>query len=360
MATARDDIPDIRIDSPTLADLVSDCYRRVGLSRDDAEIVAKALVETDLRGIHSHGVIRVPFYIRCLQQGALNPSPNMRLERDRPATAVFDADHAPGQLGATKAFDIAIERARRFGVGVVSVKNSGHYGASSLYAMKAVPHDMIGMAWSNGFPVMSAWGGRGNNLTNGPLSYAIPAKTRPPVVLDTAMAAVAMGKARVLARAGQSFPPGVILDKDGRPSVDPDDLLNGGSSLPIGQHKGSGLSVVAEILSGVLGGGPFLDGLLLWYAHPDKPNRTGHFFMALDVGAFRDGETFKQDVDTFIEQLKTFPKMEGFEEILAPGEIEHRTALRNREAGIPLPSSTVADLRKVAGELGAEVPAILG
>jgi len=218
--------------------------------------------------------------------------------------------------------------------------------------MQAMRQDMIGMVWSNGYPSMAAWGGYGTNITNAPLAFAIPAGKCPAIVLDISMSAVSGGRVRLAAKKGQKIPSDWVVDKEGRPTENPNDLPNGGALLPMGMHKGYGMAVVAEVLNGILPGGPFLGGVILWFANPEKHSNTGHMLMAIDVSKFRDLADFKANVDQLIAQLKATPTMEGFKEILIPGEIEFRKAAEHIRAGIPLAEQVMDDLRELARELG--------
>jgi LDH2 family malate/lactate/ureidoglycolate dehydrogenase len=340
-----------------LHDFVTACYQAAGVAAPDAQLLGEITTELELRGVATHGAIRVPFYIRRLCEGGLNARPAMRVERDRPASAILAADHAPGQLAATRAMAHAVDKARSTGIGFVAVKDSDHFGASATFVMQAVREDMIGMAWSNGYPSMAAWGSYGTTITNGPLAYGIPAGRHLPIVLDIAMSAVAGGAVRLAAKRGQRIPTDWVVDRDGNPTDDPEDLPNGGALLPMGRHKGYGLAVVAEVMCGILHGGPFLADIPLWFANPGRHTRTGHLVMAVDITKFRDLDAFKADVDAMIDRIKAAPRMKDFEEILMPGEIEHRREAAFRRDGIPMPPAVLGDLRALSSMVGVPLPA---
>lgn len=349
-------VPDIRLSHADLLDFLVACYATAGMGQQDARLIAEILAELELRGIATHGVMRLPFYIRRLLDGGLNPKPRMTRESEYPASAVLDGDHGPGQLVATQAMEIAIEKARACGVGFVAVKNSDHFGASGTFAMQAAKVDMIGMVWSNAFSVMAPWGGYGNGITNAPLAYAIPAASHDPILLDISMSAVSGGKVRLAAKKGERIPKDWVVDKHGRFTDDPNALTDGGALLPMGGHKGYGLAVVCDILCGALSGGPFLTDVPLWFARTAEHSRTGHVMMALDVSKFRDLDEFKADVDAVITRLKATPRMESFDKILVPGEIEFRLEQEYLKDGIPVPEPVMEDLRKLAAELDIAVP----
>jgi LDH2 family malate/lactate/ureidoglycolate dehydrogenase len=338
-----------------LARSVAELFRHVGLAEDDARLYAESLVETDLRGVYSHGVIRTPFYIRRLQEGGDNPRPKFRIERETVATAVLDGDYGPGHLVANRAMQIAIEKARDAGIGVVSAVNSGHFGAAALWAMQPLPSDMIGIATTNGPPVMVPWSGRQAAMANNPIAIAVPARRHLPLVFDGAMSKVAGGKVRLAAKKGEPVPDDWIVDSRGRPSTDPNDLPNGGALLPLG-YKGYGLAVMMEVLAGILPGGMILDEMPVWFAFPRDRTRVGHLFQAIRIDAFSELDRFKSRVDELIDRLKAVQIAEGESEILVPGEPEHRRAEVQRRDGIELPRPVVEDLQKLARDFGTLPP----
>ncbi|MCG8510287.1 MAG: Ldh family oxidoreductase [Rhodospirillales bacterium] len=358
--TGRTPASESRVGHADLLGFVTACYARAGLADGYARQVAKTLVELELRGIATHGLMRLPFYIHRLLDGGLNPNPQLRLERDYPASGLLDGDHGPGQLVATRAMEIAIEKARRCGTGFVAVKNSDHFGASGTFAMQAAKADMIGMVWSNAFSVMAPWGGYGNGITNAPLAYAIPASSHRPILLDISMSAVSGGKVRLAAKKGERIPTSWVVDKNGRVTEDPNALTDGGALLPMGGHKGYGLAVVCDVLCGALSGGPYLTDVPLWFARTAEHSRTGHVMMALDVSKFRDLPSFKADVDAVIDRLKATPRMEGFDEVLVPGELEFRLEEEYMRDGIPVPEPVIADMRKLGNDLDVALPADWG
>ncbi len=340
-----------RVDHQRLRALCVELFRCAGLSDAHATIVGEALVETDLRGVYTHGVIRLPFYVRRLREGGDNPTADLRIERETVATAVFDGDRAPGHVVSHYAMKVAIEKASAAGIGYVAAKNSGHFGAAALWATMPLEHDMIGLTWSNGPPVMVAWGGKGASISNNPLAIALPAKRHPALVLDTALSKVAGGKVRLAAKKGERVPDDWIVDAAGNPSTDPNDLPNGGALLPLG-YKGYAMAVAAEALAGVLPGGAILDEIPMWFQFPTEPTRINHLMMAVKIDAFSDVDRYKERVDELIDKLKAKEPAAGVDEVLVPGEIEHRMAERQRRDGIDLPANVVEDLRALRREFG--------
>lgn len=342
----------VRIAPDHLRDFVARCYRKAGLDDPSATSIAELIVETELNGVVTHGVIRVPAYIARLRGGGLNTSPNMVVETEAPATAVLLADNAPGHLSGKRAMELAIEKAATVGIGAVSVKDSDHFGANGTFAMLAARRDMIGMVWSNSFPIMSAWGGYGNHITNGPFACAIPAADRPPILLDIAMSRTSTGAVRIAAQHGERLHGEPILDAQGTPTDDPEALFAGGSHLPIGDHKGYGLAIISEVLSGLLAGGPFLSAIPLWDRDPARPSGTGHFVLAISIRHFIDPKLFKERVDLLIEELTSHPPRPGFQGIRVPGEAAARKRDDYMAHGIPVHNVTLQMLRNLSQELG--------
>lgn len=341
-----------RIAPARLRSFVKRCYEAAGLSSENADTIADLLVKTELHGVITHGVIRVPSYIARLQQGGHNPQPDMQCVRDAPAMAVLCADNAPGHLAGKRAMEIAIEKSRKTGVGAVAVTQSDHFGANGTYAMIGAEQDMVSLVWSNSFPIMSAWGGFGNHLTNAPFAFAVPAGRHAPILVDMAVSQISTGAVRIAARLGEKLSGKLILDSEGYATDDPNALLTGGSHMSIGAHKGYNLAIIAEILSGVLAGGPFLSAIPLWDKDPSQPSGTGHFVLALNIRHFIEIDLFKTQVDAFIDEITSHPPRPGFEEVRVPGESAARKSREYSTNGIPVNSHTLAMLNDLALDLG--------
>ena len=322
----------------------------VGVSADAAALVIDSLVEADLRGVHSHGMQRLPWYTRRVLEGGTNADPDVRVVEDAPAVAVLDGDGGLGQVVSDRAMTLAIEKAKLYGIGSVAVRNSHHFGACAYWVQMALSHQMIGIATTNGGPIMAPWGGVTKTTGNDPIGVAIPAGDERPIVLDMATTIVAGGKLDMLAHEGKKIPFGWALDRDGRPTDDPA-AGRAGLLLPIGEHKGYGLTVVFEILSAVLGGanvgrdvpppGDVSTGM-----------NVGHYFQAINVAHFMPVERFEARVDEFIRQLKSSELAPGVDRILLPGEIEFQTAARYRDNGVPIAMSVIDDLHQIARRVG--------
>lgn len=331
-------------------------FVNAGLSAVDAATMASSVVTADLRGTHSHGVIRLPFLIDRLLKGGASCQPNIRIVSEAPATALLDGDQALGAITATRAMDIAVAKAKTQGIGMVAARNSDFLGACAHFAMMALPHDMIGICWTNGFPGMAPSGGRRNTIGNNPIAFAAPSLMHGPIVLDMALSVAAGGRIRVAAKNGVKIPTGWLVDNEGQPTDDPGALTAGGALLPLG-YKGYGLAVFGEILCGALTGSRMLSEIPAWFKDTASDIGNGHLHIAIDIAKFVDPETFKQRVDVMVGMLKATPLMPEAREILMPGERSWRTQQAQQKSGIPIPEPVAADLRKLAIELGVELPA---
>ena len=329
------------------------CYqvaRKLEVPEEDADVLAGTLVDADLRGVHTHGSSLLLGYARRLQAGGTKRNASLTVVQDGPAVATADGNAGIGQVIATHAMRLAIEKARHAGIGAVSVRNSNHFGAAATYSMLALPHDMIGFATTNAGARVPPFGGTSAAIGNNPLSYAIPAGTERPIVLDMAQSVVAAGKLGMAQRKGEKIPLGWAIDIDGNPTDDPKVGL-AGLLLPLAGPKGFGLALVMDALSGALSTGAV--GLDLAGPRPaDRPFRVSHFFMAIDVGHFAAVDEFKSRVDRVIRDTKAARKAPGVDEIYLPGEIEFNLRDRREREGIPLLASLVDDLEKLGAEFG--------
>jgi LDH2 family malate/lactate/ureidoglycolate dehydrogenase len=347
-----------RVAEPELRTFVGALFRSAGLDSRDAAIVTDSLVSSDLRGTHSHGVIRTPFLVDRLLRGGARREAHFAIVEEAPATALVDGDNALGAVTATRAMELAIAKAATQGIGMVCVRNSDFIGACAHYAMMALPRDMIGIAWTNGFPQMTAWGARGNAIGNNPVAFAAPTAMHGPLVLDMALSVAAGGRIRLAAKNGDPIPADWLLDRDGRASTDPRALAEGGALLPLG-YKGFGLAVFGELLCGVLSGSRILDQIPAWHRDTDVPVANGHLHIAIDIARFIDPQAFRLRADAMIDMLKAVPLLPDAKEILMPGERAWRAHQDNRRDGVPITEAVVADLHALAARLGIDVPVSL-
>jgi LDH2 family malate/lactate/ureidoglycolate dehydrogenase len=320
------------------------------MQASDAFLLADTLVAADLRGIHSHGVLRVPDYVEKLTTGGVNPKGRPVIVRDSGSALVIDGGNSMGQIGATYGMNLAIDRARSTGVAVASVGASNHCGALFYYAMLALPAGMIGIAATNALPTMAPWGGTAKIVGINPLAVAIPADKADPIVLDAAFSYSSHGKIRVYHQKGLDIPPTWAFDAEGRPTTKTAEALEG-LLQPIGEYKGVGLAVVMGVLSSLLSGAAYGTELGNMIDGP-VAGRDGHFLMALRIDAFADRENFQKRVDGVVHQIETSPSAPGIDRLYAPGGLEAQTERAYRRNGIPLNDITFAALEEVAGRFG--------
>jgi L-2-hydroxycarboxylate dehydrogenase (NAD+) len=365
---SNSDIEASRVQPKTLKALCIQVLQKMGLSEEDAHIVADVLLAADLRGIDSHGVARLGFYVEKLQRGVMVPSPSVRTVYETPVTALVDAGGGMGHPVSFRAMEKAIQKALDNGVGFVAVRNSNHYGIAGYYALMALEHGCIGISMTNSYAFVVPTFGRDAVLGTNPIAVAAPAGRARPFVLDMATSAVPFGKIEVHDRLGKPLPQSWATDKRGSPTTDTRRVVEylgdraGGGLLPLGGsgellggHKGYGLALLVDILCGVLPGALYAD--LVYPQTPDGkplPSGIGHFFGALRVEAFRPLAEFRAAMDDLQRRLKNAPKAEGQNRIYIHGEKEFEEAERRSRAGVPLNSSVLAELGGIADELGVE------
>lgn len=344
-----------RIPADMLKKVVQSIFQRCGMLAEDAELLTETLVVADLQGVHSHGVMRVPNYVKRLRTG-VNPKGRPRMVKDNGAVLLIDGNNSMGQIGSTFAMRQVIERARTTGVAAAAVGGSNHCGAMAYYTMMALPEDMIGLATTNALPTMAPWGGIDRILGINPLSVAIPAGEEIPIVYDAAFSYSARGKIEVYHQKGLQIPSTWAFDAEGRPTTDPAKALEG-LLQPIGEYKGTSLALIMGILSAVLSGASY--GTELGDLEKGaKAGQDGHFFMALKIAAFEDVARFKRRVDGIIRQIRNGRKAPGFDRIYSPGELEAETEIKYRKEGIPLNEDTLKGIITTAEQLGVDASPI--
>jgi len=344
-----------------LKDFCSRAYMKAGVPASEAEIVSDLLARSDLRGVETHGTTRLPIYISRLQKGYVRKECKLTPVRDKGPTAFLEAHGSMGHIAAYRGMERAIAKAEEYGIGWVSVKDSGHFGVAGLFPMMALQKDLIGWVVSNSAPMMFPWGGRERIIGNNPLAYAIPAGECPPVVLDFSLSVVSSGKLILARKKGERIPLGWAVDKDGLPTEDPYEGYEGGGSLvPVGGHKGYGMALVHEILTAVLTGGKLTSRIKSLYEE-DKSGIQGtcHSFAAIDPDCFTGKEAFKRSMDRYIKGIKESAKAKNASEILMPGEPELRTETERLKYGIPLARATLKELAVLGESLEIPLPSAL-
>jgi len=331
-----------------------EALEKVGVPRDDARIVADLQVESDLRGVHSHGTAAILGYVHRLQQGGTNPRPNITITRESPYHALVDGDHGLGQLVATRAMEICISKAKQSGLACVGVFHSNHFGAAANYSMMALKEDLIGFAMTNAAAIIPPTGGLTGIFGTNPISFAIPTGHSYPVVLDIAMSVAAQQKIVQAYREGRKIPPEWGLDKEGKATDDPLTALTSGIMPALGEHKGYGLALLVEVLSAVMTGARFGRATEPSTWRPGERLNVGHFLAALNPTLFMPLDEFKTRMETLITQVKNSARRQGVAQIYLPGEIEYQKRERALKEGIPLPPATWQALEQLRQELGLE------
>lgn len=337
----------------------------MGCSDEHAELATDVLIRSDLRGIDSHGVARLSGYVRLWEKNRINATPNIRIVHETPTTATVDGDAGLGLVVAPFAMKVAIEKAEKYGSGWVSVKNSNHFGIAGYHALMAVDKDMIGISMTNASPLVAPTYANERLLGTNPMCYAFPAGKYPPVIVDMATSAAANGKLEIAQRANKPVPEGWVQDKNGKHSIDPNELKGGGSLLPLGSdkdhgsHKGYGLSATVDILSAVLSGanyGPWVPPFVAFLEPSANPvgEGLGHFLGAMRVDGFRPAEEFKNHLDNWVERFKNAETVDPDKKVIIPGEPEHEFEQERKVSGIPLIDVVVNDLNELAEKLGIE------
>ncbi len=328
----------------------TEVFAKLGVPPEDAKIAADAIVGSNLRGVDTHGVIRMLVYTAKLKGGFINPRPKLRPIQERKGTALLDGENGFGQVIGYRAMEMAVKKAREVGVSCIAVRNSNHFGTCAHYSLMATEEDMIGLALTNASAQIAPTGGAEKLLANNPWSVAVPAGRHFPVVLDMANSVVARGKIRQAAKEGKTIPPDWAIDIHGRPTTDPKAALQG-FLLPVGGYKGYGITLMMDLLTGVLANsayGPRVQGMDIIEAI----GGVGHTFIAIEVAAFAGVDEFKERMDAYIDEIKGSKKAAGVETIYVPGEIEFLKAEERREKGIPVHINIIKDLQGIARENG--------
>ncbi len=347
----------LSFDAHDLRNYVIQFFTALKVPEIDARIAADVLVSADLRGVNSHGIIRLhSYYGDRLRKGQIDPLSPVKTLKESPATLALDGANGLGQVVAYRAMTRCIEMADAAGLATVTVRNSNHFGIAGYYAMMALPHDMIGLSLTNSRPLVAPTFGLKGAVGTNPIAVAVPAGKEKPYVLDMATSIVPLGRVAVHQKANQIIPKGWGINEKGELTEDPNEVIQGGALLPLGGpaelrgYKGYGLSLLVDLLTGVLAGAAFGKSV----GHPDQ-NRTadiGHFFAAIKIENFRPVDYFKRDMDAYIQELKATPKLPGQDRIYIHGEKEFALTEKYEKEGVPLLKEIVTSLKKAGKEMG--------
>jgi L-2-hydroxycarboxylate dehydrogenase (NAD+) len=347
----------------TLREFCARVFMYFGASKSDAAQAADVLAAADLRGIDSHGVARMSSYVGLLSEGLINPKPQIKVLRSTPSTATVDGDNGLGLVVGPRANQMAIELAEKAGSGWVSVMNTNHFGIAGYYVLKAVAREMIGWAMTNSTAIVAPLWGIERMLGTNPIAVAFPGNNEPPIVIDMATCTAAYGKIEMALRKGEQIAEGWAIDSQGHSTRQPADVINGGALLPLGSdrerggHKGYGLAVMVDLLSGALSGanwGPFAPPFALRHVIPTRSvgKGIGHFFGALRIDGFIDADAFKSQVDEYIRVFRATKPAPDTNGPLIPGDPEREAERIRRDNGVPLILPVIEELRSISKRTG--------
>lgn len=326
-----------RISKEQLQDFCTKACQSFGYSEADAKITAEILTQADLTGTHSHGTKNLLGYMRKTAAGGIHVHANIQTLQEGPAWALIDGDAGIGMAVSAAAMEKALEKAAACGIGMVTVRNSTHFGAAGAYSCMAARKGMIGIAMSNTDPNMAIPGGKGREIGNSPISVAVPQASGQPLFLDIALSATAALKIEQAQRDGKTIPDTWAVNSEGFPTTDPAQYFDGGAAQPMAAHKGYGLSMMVEILTGILSGGAFLHQITSWGWDLPNTNKVSHCFMAIDISKFMTPDDFAARLQTYTDAIHNSPRRSDSQGILVPGELENNRAAKALNGGILLP-----------------------
>lgn len=347
-------------------DFMTEAFVRLGLPREDARLCSDVLLESDRRGIESHGCNRFkPIYVDRIKKGILNPVTKIDILKETPTTAVLDANDGMGMVASKKAMDMCIEKARQYGMGMVAVRNSSHYGIAGYWATMATNENMIGITGTNARPSIAPTFGVENMLGTNPLTFGMPTDEPFPFVLDCATSIIQNGKIEYYERIGQDVPAGMVIGRDGSEMTDSAQILKdirsqkaalaplGGLGTLFAGYKGYGYATVVEILSAALQSGIFLKDLEGKDESGNiRPYHLGHFFIAIDTEAFMGADAFKKTCGDILRGLRASEKAPGQSRIYTAGEKEYETWLYRKDRGVPVTEAVQKEFIQIRDELG--------
>ncbi len=334
-----------------LIGILSSVLMRLSVPEQDALDTAEAIVAADLRGIESHGVVRFPTYVKRIRLGIINPKPNIKVIRESRNVILIDADNGLGQVAGKLAMSMCIEKAKENDVAIAGVRNTNHIGIAGHYAMMPLRENMIGIVLTNTAALMAPHGGCEPVLGTNPFAVAIPAGREIPIVLDMSTSVVSRGKIEESLRKGEKIPFGWAVDNEGNHTDDPEKALEG-ALLPLGGAKGYGMSIVIDIISGLLTGSSYGKDIKSMFLDFTKPMGVGNFMVAIKVESFMPVDEFKEKVDGYIKMIKGSKRAKGVDEILLPGERSYRTMCKRLKEGVPLGEGALRALEEAKKLVG--------
>jgi LDH2 family malate/lactate/ureidoglycolate dehydrogenase len=337
-----------------LIKFMSRALAAAGIPPEDAKQVAALMAEADARGGDAHGVFRLPQYVKQIQSGAVNPRPNIRIVTSQAGTALVDGDNALGHLVMIRTTELAIEKARECGVAWVGTRHSNHAGPAQLYPRMIAAQDMIGLYFCVGNTnLVPPWGGTEVLLSTNPIAIAVPASRHPVISLDMATTNTAFGKIRLKAQRGEPMPEGWMIDRQGKPLTDPK-RASEGFLLPIGGPKGYGLALMIGLLAGTMNGGAFGRDVVDYTVDSKTPSNTGQSIVAVNIAAFAEVQSFKEQVDEVWDVMKSSPTLPGVDEVRLPGEHSEQIYRERMAHGVPLSETQRKVLDELADRLGIQ------
>ena len=350
----------IRVTEKDAKTYTASLLKAVGCPAAEAKVVADVMITANLRGVDSHGILRLPIYLKRLRLEVpkvgklINPKPKMKVVKKKGATAIFDADRGMGQLAGTRAMKLCIELAKKYGVGTVGVVNSNHFGTCAQFCCQAADKGCIGLSVTHGESDVVPFGGTKPILGTNPIGFAAPLGKFPfPLSVDMATSIVAFGKVFQAQAKGEAIPPDWALTAEGQATTDPNKVR---AIRGMAGPKGTGLSLMIDILSGVLTGAHYGLTVRRMYHNFEQPQEVGHLMIAIDIAHFMPVRQFKQRIDALADMIKMCPPEPPNKEVYLPGEIEHYKHCQRSREGIDLPEDLVKQLNEHAAQLGVKSP----
>ena len=348
----------VTVPQKELESFVINVLSAVGVSKEHGIDVAARLIKAHLRGFDTHGLPCLPGYIDALQEGRINAKPELKVKSSRAWAKQLDADNGLGQVAGVKAMRLCLEAAEEFGIGSVAVKRSNHFGAASTYSLMALEQDCIGIVMANASAVTAPFGAAEALLGTNPLSVAIPTGEQAPFVIDMATSEGSRKKVRKALEDGQTIPAGWALDKNGDPTVDPAAALEG-VMLPFGGMKGSAITILIDILSGVLSGAKFGGEVLSVATNQEQESGNGNLMLAIKIDSFMPVAEFKTRMDVELTRIRALQPAQGFESVLYPGFLENTVEQVRLEQGIPLDNKLIEKMQQLGDRVQVKFPASL-